>query len=106
MADGKCVETLSGHTDRVNCVAFSSDGSRVVSGGRDKNIIVWDVAKGSPVETLEGSPGPVYSVCFCPVVVARTAHELKRGLIGQTLHDVLFFLKQVFTNESLYDVPG
>ncbi|KAF8225961.1 hypothetical protein L208DRAFT_1407786, partial [Tricholoma matsutake] len=39
-------EALRGHEDTVFSVAFSPDGTRIVSGSFDKTIRVWDVAKG------------------------------------------------------------
>jgi WD40 repeat protein len=38
---GKCIQTLQRHSDRVNSVAFSLDGSQVVSGSRDKSVRIW-----------------------------------------------------------------
>lgn len=108
IATGNCLQTLSGHEDVVHCVAFSSDGSRVVSGGADKRIIIWDVQSGSRLQTFEGEhvPGPVYAVTFAPALGPVPPEELPdRGWVMTQLHKVGFFLKEVFTNESLYTVP-
>jgi len=35
-------EKQSAHSGRVNSVAFSPDGSTIVSGSNDKTIKVWD----------------------------------------------------------------
>lgn len=105
LASGLCLRTLVGHEDQVNCVAFSSDGRRVVSGGSDKKIIVWDAVEGARLETLEGSPGPVYAVCFAPALASIPEQEIARGWVMSQLYKTAFFLKQVFTNESLYDIP-
>jgi WD40 repeat protein len=40
---------LEGHDDLVNSVSFSPDGRRLVSAGRDHDMIVWDVATGRKV---------------------------------------------------------
>ena len=38
------LKKLKGHTGQVNSVAFSCDGSRIVSGSQDKSVRVWDVS--------------------------------------------------------------
>jgi WD40 repeat protein len=37
------VRYLSGHSDGVLCVAWSQDGRLLASGGRDTNMIIWDL---------------------------------------------------------------
>ena len=37
---------LKGHTGSVSSVAFSSDGTRIVSGSTDNSVRVWDVSTG------------------------------------------------------------
>ena len=36
--------TGSGHTGNVNSVAYSPDGSRIVSGSNDETVMVWDAS--------------------------------------------------------------
>ena len=36
--------TLKGHSDIVLSVSFSPDGKRIVSGGHDKTLKVWDIS--------------------------------------------------------------
>jgi WD40 repeat protein/tRNA A-37 threonylcarbamoyl transferase component Bud32 len=36
---------LSGHMGRVLAAAFSADGARLVTGGEDDRVLVWDVAR-------------------------------------------------------------
>jgi WD40 repeat protein len=51
----------------VNSVAFSPDGKRIVSGGYDKTIRLWDVATGTQIgEPLRGHMRWVTSVAFSP----------------------------------------
>ena len=50
---------LTGHTDWVTSVAFSPDGKRIASGGRDNDntVRVWDAATGKPVgQPSRGTP--------------------------------------------------
>jgi WD40 repeat protein len=55
---------LEGHTDGVESVAFSPDGSRIVSGSNDHTVRVWDAVLGATLHTLEGHTDRVTSVTF------------------------------------------
>jgi WD40 repeat protein len=51
----------------VSSVAFSPDGTRIVSGGFDNTVRVWDAASGQPIGApLTGHTDPVLSVAFSP----------------------------------------
>ncbi|KAG3261475.1 telomerase associated protein 1, transcript variant X1 [Ictidomys tridecemlineatus] len=41
--DFLCDTELLGHQGPVNCCSFSSDGGRLATGGRDRNLLCWDV---------------------------------------------------------------
>ena len=58
---------LTGQTGTVRSVAFSPDGTRIVSGLGDRTVRVWDAATGQPVGApLTGHTGVVFSVAFSP----------------------------------------
>ena len=59
---------VTGHTAGVLSVAFSPDGTKIVSGSDDKTVRVWDAATGQPVheEPLTGHTDYVTSVAFSP----------------------------------------
>ncbi|KAF7344134.1 Mycorrhiza-induced WD40-repeat domain protein [Mycena venus] len=61
---GKMQAELKGHTSRVKFVAFSKDGSRVVSGSDDETVRIWNAATGEMQAELEGHTGRVNSVAF------------------------------------------
>jgi WD40 repeat protein len=57
----------STHSNFVNCVRYNSSGSKVVSGGSDKKIQLYDGATGEPAgEIPNAHDGGVYSVSFAP----------------------------------------
>jgi WD40 repeat protein len=55
---------LKGHQAEILALAFSADGKRLVSGGRDKTVRVWNVASGEELYQLQGHGGTVYSVAL------------------------------------------
>jgi WD40 repeat protein len=43
---------LKGHRDSVNCVTYSLDGTRLVSGSSDGSLILWDTETGAQISQL------------------------------------------------------
>jgi len=52
--DSGPMAVLTGHTDVVYSVAFSTDGMLLASGSRDKSVIVWDVKQRRQFKLLAG----------------------------------------------------
>src|SRR3990172_6290775 len=63
-------KVLAGHPNTVNTVAFSPDGSKIVSGclGQQSNLIVWDISNPGAItqQVLAGHPNAVRTVAFSP----------------------------------------
>ncbi|QDV06845.1 Serine/threonine-protein kinase PrkC [Planctomycetes bacterium Poly30] len=55
---------LRGHVNDVNSLAFSPDGRRLVTGGRDGVVIVWDLERGEPLEVFTDPVSLVSAVGF------------------------------------------
>ncbi len=64
-SDGTTSE-LVGHRLDVSSVAFSPDGKRLVSAGRDHDAILWDVATGKELRSLRAHFGSVSDARFSP----------------------------------------
>ena len=58
---------LRGHQYDVIAVAFSPDGTKIVSGflGAQNNLILWD-SEGNQITVLQGHQAPVTTVAFSP----------------------------------------
>ena len=52
---------LKGHSNHVLSVAFSCDGTRVVSGSWDCSVQVWNAATGDIECMLKGAYGAIYT---------------------------------------------
>ena len=59
---GSQTATLSGHTNRVLSVVFSSDGRSLVSGSGDMTVKLWDMQTGGAIRTFSGHTEIVRSV--------------------------------------------
>jgi WD40 repeat protein len=66
VATGRLVASLEGHQGKVNVVAFSSDGKRVVSGSDDKSARLWDLTTGTEIAILLGHHHYVTGAAFTP----------------------------------------
>ncbi|XP_041811168.1 WD repeat-containing protein 1 [Chelmon rostratus] len=61
--------TIRDHSQFVNCVRFSPDGSRFATAGADGQILIFDGACGERVCSLGGEKahkGGIYAVCWSP----------------------------------------
>lgn len=50
----KKLHTLKGHKRRIDSITWFPDGNRLVSGGKDQTIIIWDVNRGKKIKSFEG----------------------------------------------------
>jgi WD40 repeat protein len=62
----KGIPRLTGHTGEVFSVAFSPDGSQILSAARDYTTRLWDVKSGRQVHCLQGHTNTVYKASFSP----------------------------------------
>jgi WD40 repeat protein len=64
---GDLIRIFNGHDGDVRSVAFSSDGTRAISGDSNNKLILWDVATGALLRTFGGQGGKVMAIAFSPM---------------------------------------
>ncbi len=74
------LHTLKGHTNQITSVAFSPDGSRLVSCSFDRSVRLWDVETGRQLGLIGTHPQFALEVAFSPDG-ARVASIGKEGLL-------------------------
>ena len=57
---------LSGPAGQLYSAGFSADGTRVIAGGSNSEVWVWDLTDGAADVVLRSYPGRVYDVRFLP----------------------------------------
>ena len=56
--------TFTGHSAAINSVAFSPDGTLLVTASLDHDARIWRVATGKTIRVLEGHAGSVSDAAF------------------------------------------
>lgn len=61
----KCIKTLSGHTEGVQCIKFHKEGHLMLSCSLDKTIKIWDIARNKKcIQTYNGHSNTVRDICW------------------------------------------
>ncbi len=63
---GQLVAVLRGHTQPVECLAFSRDGKKLASGSFDATVRIWDFPSGAEPRVYRGHSAAIAAIAFHP----------------------------------------
>ena len=63
--DLKPIKTYSSHSGSILGLSIAKDNASFVSGGQDRNVLIWDVATGSIIRRFSAHTGSIHSVNHC-----------------------------------------
>jgi WD40 repeat protein/serine/threonine protein kinase len=66
IASGRRVGAFSGHSQPVDCLAFSTDGAKLASGSLDTTVRLWDVATLKELRVYRGHSEGLSAIAFAP----------------------------------------
>jgi WD40 repeat protein/serine/threonine protein kinase len=103
--DGEEIRRFEGHTDMVTSLAFSGDGTQLLTGSLDRTLRLWDVATGDEIRVFEGHIGVVLDVDLSKdgkYAVSSSGDETI-GTIGTDAVERTVRVWDVATGETLHE---
>ncbi len=97
VSTGARIRSLSGHTDYVFDVDWSSDGRRLLSASRDSTVILWDTSDGTRLQTYRDEAGRSFTVSFL---------DDRHAVTGGSSSNVRFWSLYNDAEQRRIDLPG
>jgi WD40 repeat protein len=111
--DWSVERTFAGHGGKVNTVAWSTEGTKVLTGSADGSARVWTVGSGECAAVMKpardsasGHAGPIESAVFVPTtnLVATASHDGSVRIWDATTGDIARVL--MVSSDALYRIAA
>jgi WD40 repeat protein len=101
-ATGANLKSFNAHNRTIGSIAWSPDGSKLVSGSEDGTIKIWDIATGENLKTLLGDTYHLDSVAWSPDgnLIVSSGHDDTIKIWGLSTYS---FSSNVYVNSILVD---
>lgn len=76
----KLISCFAGHEDTVTCIEISADFNVVISGGRDRQVCIWDYRANCMIRMLNLHTGPLVSLSINSIagnIITLTKDQLR-----------------------------
>ncbi|CAF0782132.1 unnamed protein product [Didymodactylos carnosus] len=103
------VITFHGHKSSISTLAFTHDSSTLVSGGKDTDIIAWDLITESGLYRLRGHKAPITKIVimqFKPVLISSSKDmtiKLWDMSIQHCFHTIVSHRTEIWSIAIAYD---
>jgi WD40 repeat protein len=84
--------TFNGHKTSITSIGFDSNGTRLVTGSKDTDIVVWDLVGECGLFRLKGHKAPIAKVIFMNkknVIISRYLIILLKKFILKRNHNFI-----------------
>jgi ribosomal RNA-processing protein 9 len=92
-------KSYNGHSDAILCIAVSSSGKFLATGGADKRLVIWDAATLKPLKSFHQHRDSVLSVSF-----RRGTHTLFSAAADRTIKiwslDEMAYIETLFGHQD------
>lgn len=94
LKSGNEVQTLTGHGGLARAIAFTDDGSQIVTSSLDETVKVWDLQSGKAVHTFSGHVNMASAIAISrdarTIVSAAKGHRLLRSSVSDGIGPITF----------------